>query len=128
MRTRGWRYCCMTRSTRRASSLTRSTAQSRRSRGCREGRIVKWFGSEEDEGGYLSRYTMHESIRDGATLQLHFEPRLSEIHIDEEAVDAAFEELAEANETTCFFSSSPSITLPSLLARFPPHVLASGSR
>lgn len=64
----------------------------------RDRNTFKWFGSEEDEGGYLSRYTMHESIRDGATLQLHFEPRLSEIHIDEEAVDAAFEELAEANE------------------------------
>ena len=50
----------------------------------------------EDEGGYLSRYSMQDSIRDGATLPLHFEPRLSEIHIDEEAIDAAFEELAAA--------------------------------
>jgi type I restriction enzyme R subunit len=59
-----------------------------------------WFGSAEDEGGYLSRYTMTDAVRDGATLPLHFEPRLSEIHIDEEAVDAAFEELAEANDLT----------------------------
>lgn len=60
----------------------------------RDRNTFMWFGSTEDEGGYLSRYTMHDSIRDGATLPLHFEPRLSEIHIDEEAIDAAFEELA----------------------------------
>jgi type I restriction enzyme R subunit len=58
----------------------------------------KWFGAEEDDGGYLSRYTMQDSIRDGATLPLHFEPRLSEIQIDEDAIDQAFEELAEAND------------------------------
>jgi type I restriction enzyme R subunit len=27
--------------------------------------------------GYMSRYGFEESIRDGATLKLHFEPRLS---------------------------------------------------
>ena len=64
----------------------------------RDRNTFKWFGSEDDEGGYLSRYSMRDSIRDGATLPLHFEPRLSEIHIDEEAIDAAFEELAEAND------------------------------
>ncbi|OBG50197.1 type I restriction endonuclease subunit R [Mycobacterium sp. E735] len=61
----------------------------------RDRNTFMWFGSTEDEGGYLSRYAMHDSIRDGATLPLHFEPRLSEIHIDEEAINAAFEELAE---------------------------------
>ena len=60
----------------------------------RDRNTFMWFGSAEDEGGYLSRYALHDSIRDGATLPLHFEPRLSEIHIDEEAIDAAFEELA----------------------------------
>ena len=64
----------------------------------RDRNTFKWFGSEEDEGGYLSRYTMRDSIRDGATLPLHFEPRLSEIHIDEDAINAAFDELSEANE------------------------------
>jgi type I restriction enzyme R subunit len=57
-----------------------------------------WFGSPEDEGGYLSRYSFHDSIRDGATLPLHFEPRLSEIHIDQEAIDTAFAELAEERD------------------------------
>ena len=41
------------------------------------------FGAEEDENGYMSRYGFEESIRDGATLPLHFEPRLVELHIDQ---------------------------------------------
>ena len=61
----------------------------------RDRNTFMWFGSPEDEGGYLSRYSFHDSIRDGATLPLHFEPRLSEIHIDQDAIDAAFEELAD---------------------------------
>ncbi|MCC7362107.1 MAG: HsdR family type I site-specific deoxyribonuclease [Anaerolineales bacterium] len=51
------------------------------------------FGAEEDEKGYLSRYGFEESIRDGATLPLHFEPRLIELHIDKAAIDQAYEEL-----------------------------------
>ena len=41
----------------------------------------------------MSRYGFEDSIRDGATLPLHFEPRLVELHIDKEAIDEAFEEL-----------------------------------
>ena len=51
------------------------------------------FGSEEDTNGYMSRYGFEESIRDGATKELHFEPRLLDLHIDREAIDAGFEEL-----------------------------------
>jgi type I restriction enzyme, R subunit len=51
------------------------------------------FGAEEDERGYMSRYGFEESIRDGATMPLHFEPRLLELHIDKEAIDQAFKEL-----------------------------------
>ena len=51
------------------------------------------FGSEEDEGGYMSRYTFHDSIRDEATLPLHFEPRLVDVHVDKEELDKAFAEL-----------------------------------
>jgi type I restriction-modification system DNA methylase subunit len=36
------------------------------------------FGAVEDENGYLSRYGFEESIRDGATKELHFDPRLIE--------------------------------------------------
>ena len=52
------------------------------------------FGSELDEGGYMSRYTFQESIRDNATLPLHFEPRLPNYHIDKESLDTAFNEMA----------------------------------
>ncbi len=52
------------------------------------------FGAEQDEGGYMSRYTLQESIRDNATLPLHFEPRLPNYHIDKEGLDIAFKEMA----------------------------------
>lgn len=51
------------------------------------------FGADEDTKGYLSRYGFEESIRDGATLKLHFEPRLLALHIDKAAIDAAFKEM-----------------------------------
>ncbi|MDM8526382.1 HsdR family type I site-specific deoxyribonuclease [Desulfococcaceae bacterium HSG8] len=52
------------------------------------------FGAEEDKGGYMSRYTFQDSIRDKATLPLHFEPRLPNYHIDKEALNTAFQEMA----------------------------------
>ncbi len=51
------------------------------------------FGAEEDARGYMSRYGFEESIRDGATLELHFEPRLVDLHIDKAAIDQAYAEL-----------------------------------
>jgi type I restriction enzyme R subunit len=55
------------------------------------------FGAEEDESGYLSRYTFQESIQDDATLPLHFEPRLVDVHVDKETIDKAFEEFVESS-------------------------------
>ena len=52
------------------------------------------FGAEEDSNGYMSRYTFQDSIRDNATLPLHFEPRLPDYHIDKDSLDVAFKELA----------------------------------
>lgn len=66
----------------------------------RDRNTFMWFGSEADEHGYLSRYSFSDSIRDGATLPLHFEPRLSEIHLDEESIVAAFDELADRHGLT----------------------------
>ncbi|QJD59957.1 HsdR family type I site-specific deoxyribonuclease [Pseudomonas sp. gcc21] len=51
------------------------------------------FGADEDEKGYMSRYGFEESIRDGATLKLHFEPRLIDLHIDKAALDSAYKKL-----------------------------------
>lgn len=54
----------------------------------------KNFGSEEDPGRYLDRYTQAESIEDGATLPIHFEPRGTEFTLDPEALDHEFNRLA----------------------------------
>lgn len=51
------------------------------------------FGADEDEGGYISRYGFEDSIRDGATKPLHFEPRLVELHIGQKAIEEAYREL-----------------------------------
>lgn len=51
------------------------------------------FGAPEDEHGYMSRYSFEESIRDQATLPLHFEARLVKLHIDQATIDEAFREL-----------------------------------
>jgi type I restriction enzyme R subunit len=51
------------------------------------------FGADEDEKGYMSRYGFEESIRDGATLKLHFEPRLIDLQIDKAALDADYKDL-----------------------------------
>ena len=58
------------------------------------------FGSDEDPGFYLSRYTFQESIRDDATLPLHFEPRLVDVHVDSETIDKAFAEFKESTALT----------------------------
>lgn len=51
------------------------------------------FGAKEDAEGYMSRYTFQDSIRDNATLPLHFEPRLPDYHIKKDELDIAFKEL-----------------------------------
>ena len=51
------------------------------------------FGADEDAQGYMSRYSFEESIRDKATLPLHFEPRLVHLHIEKDALNEAFAEL-----------------------------------
>jgi type I restriction enzyme, R subunit len=58
------------------------------------------FGAEEDKGGYMSRYTFQDSIRDDATLPLHFEPRLVDVHVDHETLDKAFAEFKESAALT----------------------------
>jgi type I restriction enzyme, R subunit len=51
------------------------------------------FGADTDEGGYMSCYGLNDSIRDGATKELHFKPRLADLHIDQKAIEAAYAEL-----------------------------------
>lgn len=58
------------------------------------------FGAPEDTGGYMSRYTFHDSIRDNATLPLHFEPRLVDVHVDKATLDQAFAAFKESAALT----------------------------
>jgi type I restriction enzyme R subunit len=53
------------------------------------------FGAAGDQGGYMSRYTFQDSLRDDATLPLHFEPRLVDVHVDKETIDLAFQNFKE---------------------------------
>ena len=55
------------------------------------------FGANEDQSGFMSRYTFQESIRDNATLKLHFEPRLLDLHVDDKSLEAAMKDFAESS-------------------------------
>jgi type I restriction enzyme R subunit len=54
------------------------------------------FGADEDDGRYMSRYSFEESIRDNATLPLRFEPRLIELHIDQDKIDVGYQQMTGA--------------------------------
>jgi type I restriction enzyme R subunit len=54
------------------------------------------FGAAEDEGGYMSRYSFEESIRDEATLPLRFETRSVDLRINRAALDEEFDKLTSA--------------------------------
>jgi type I restriction enzyme R subunit len=54
------------------------------------------FGDPDDPDGVLNHYSVERSISDGATLPIHVETRLVDFHIDAEALDQAYKELAEA--------------------------------
>jgi len=53
------------------------------------------FGATEDKTGYMSKYSFSDSIRDGATLPLRFEPVPVDLHVDQETLDAEFDALTE---------------------------------
>lgn len=62
----------------------------------RADRNTYWaFGADEDEKGYMSRYSFQESIRDRATLPLHFEAPEVRLKIDKEAIDEAFAKITD---------------------------------
>jgi len=53
------------------------------------------FGAEEDEEGYLNKYSFEQSIEDNATLPIYFEPRPVELKINTEEIDKLFDELTD---------------------------------
>ena len=57
------------------------------------------FGADEDDQGYMSRYSFQSSIRDKATLPLHFEAVDVKLHINKDAIDQAYSQITdELNE------------------------------
>ena len=52
------------------------------------------FGAVEDKSGYMSKYSFADSIRDGATLPLNFEPVPVELHVNQDAINEEFEVLS----------------------------------
>lgn len=53
------------------------------------------FGADEDEQGYMSRYSFQDSIRDKATLPLHFEAVDVKLNIDKDAIDEAYQQITD---------------------------------
>lgn len=53
------------------------------------------FGADEDEKGYLNRYSFQDSIRDRATLPLHFEAPEVRLKIDRAAIDEAYAQITD---------------------------------
>ena len=51
------------------------------------------FGADEDEKGYMSRYSFQDSIRDKATLPLHFETPEVKLKINKAAIDEAYRKI-----------------------------------
>lgn len=53
------------------------------------------FGAEEDEYGYISKYTFQDSVADGATLELNFKTVPVEMHLDETKLQEEFDTLTD---------------------------------
>ena len=53
------------------------------------------FGAKEDENGYLNRYTFKQSMEDEATIPIDFEPRLVELHINQEELENEYRQMLE---------------------------------
>ena len=53
------------------------------------------FGAEEDEFGYISKYTFQDSVADGATLELNFQTVPVSMHLNQVELQKAFDELTD---------------------------------
>ena len=53
------------------------------------------FGADEDTAGYMSRYSFQDSIRDKATLPLHFEAPTVKLKINQAAIDEAYKAITD---------------------------------
>ena len=60
----------------------------------------KMFGDDDDPEGALNHYSVERSIHDGATLPVHVETRLVNFHFSAEALQEAFDKLADEENLT----------------------------
>ncbi len=58
------------------------------------------FGDPEDEGLVMNRYTAERSIFDGASVPIHVETRLIDFHLDKDALEEAWSEMADEEQLT----------------------------
>ena len=58
------------------------------------------FGDPNDPGHVLNTYSMERSIADGASVPVHVETRLVDFHLDQQALDQAFEAMVEEEDLT----------------------------
>ena len=80
------------------------------------------FGAEEDERGYLSRYSFEDSLRDKATLPLLFEPRLLGLRIDKEKLDQAYADLTGSLSDTDRETLSRTATKLAVIVKAPARI------
>ena len=74
------------------------------------------FGAEQDGNGYLHRYSFEESVVDGATLPINFEPRLVKIRIDSTEINKAFDNITDGlSESDQHILSQKAGQLPRLI-------------
>lgn len=60
----------------------------------------KLFGDPSDPGHILNTYSMERSIADGASVPVHVETRLVNFHLDKDALDEAFAQMADEENLT----------------------------
>ena len=53
------------------------------------------FGAEQDQYGYLHKYSFEESVNDGATLPISFETRPVRLKINKEEIDKIFAQITD---------------------------------
>jgi len=65
-----------------------------------ERNTFKLFGDPTDPGYVMNTYSMERSIADGASVPVHVETRLVDFHLDREALDEAYRDMADEEQLT----------------------------
>jgi len=66
----------------------------------KERNTFKLFGDPNDPGYVMNTYSMERSIADGASVPVHVETRMVDFHLNRDALDEAFAQLADEEALT----------------------------